>query len=296
MRLLFLFFLFTFYYAATAQERLVKVNGNNYHILLKGFENRKPKTPAIIFENGIGSDLHDWNNVIDPISSFAPVLFYDREGIGTSDKLFKMPTVESVNQNLHAMLAELKISPPYILVGHSFGGVYIRGFAGHYPNEIAGLVFIDPADFTETKNDWNNIFRTLSLPEKKIDEMLTERLYKPAKVDSVNYGPWSEIQVLNELRRNDFAEISALPMPKVPIYFFVGGKFEVPPERRSKEFDQEKFFHVKNNSNMERWKKLIYGSGKPGALIYLTQAGHYIQRDAPEMVINNIKVLFEGVK
>lgn len=296
MKIISIFFLLTLCNAANAQERLVKVNGNNYHILLKGFENRKSNTPAIIFENGIGSDLHDWNKVTDQISAFAPVLFYDRAGIGTSDKLFKMPTVESVNQNLHAMLAELKISPPYILVGHSFGGVYIRAFAGRYPNEIAGLVFIDPADFTETKNDWNNIFRTLGLPEKKIDEMLTERLYKPAKVDSVNYGPWSEIQVLNELRRNDFAEISALPMPKVPVYFFVGGKFEVPPERRSKEFDQERFFHIKNNSNMERWKKLIYASGKPGALIYLTQAGHYIQRDAPESVISNIRVLFEGVR
>jgi hypothetical protein len=126
--------------------------------------------------------------------------------------------------------------------------------------------------------------------------MLLNRLYKPAKVDSLNFGPWSEGQVLTELRRTDFAEVSALPLPNVPIYFFVGGKFEVPVDRRSKDFDQESFFHIKNSSNMERWKKLIYSSNKGGALIYLTNAGHYIHRDDPKSVIGNIKILTEGLK
>ena len=126
--------------------------------------------------------------------------------------------------------------------------------------------------------------------------MLFNRLYKPAKVDSANFGPWSEVQALNELRRNDFAEISALPLPSVPIYFFVGGKFEVPVDRRSRDFDQEAFFRIKNNSNMERWKKLIYSASKGGALIYLTHAGHYIQHDDPKTIIANIKVLLESLK
>ena len=173
--------------------------------------------------------------------------------------------------------------------------MYIRSFAGEYPDEVAGLVFVDPADFTETKNDWNDIFRILGLPESRIDEMLTNRLYRESKADSANFGPWSELAVLTALRRNDFAEISNLPLPNVPIYFFVGGKFEVPIERRSKEFDQEAFFHIKNASNMDRWKKLIYSSTEGGALIYLANAGHYIQWDDPKSLIANIKVLVEGI-
>jgi pimeloyl-ACP methyl ester carboxylesterase len=279
------------------QERSVTVNGNNYNVFIKGFENRGKNVPAIIFENGMGVDLGNWKKILDQVSSFAPVFAYDRAGIGKSDKVFKMPTTKFVSENLHDILETLKIAPPYILVGHSLGGVYIRSFAGLYPIEISGLVFIDPADFTETKNDWNDIFRKMGIPEKKIDEMLYNRLYqqKP-KVDSVNFGPWSERQILNDLRKTDFAEISELPLPNAPVYFFVGGKFEVPPEQRSKDFDQEAFFHIKNNSNMERWKKLVYSSAKGGTLIYLTNAGHYIHWDDPRAVVNNIRVLVESLK
>lgn len=275
----------------------MNVNGNNYHVFVKGFENRVANAPAIIFENGMGVDLGNWKKILDQVSSFAPVFAYDRAGIGKTGKVFKMPTTKFVAENLHGILNSLKIAPPYILVGHSLGGVYIRSFAGFYPNEISGLVFIDPADFTETKNDWNAIFRTMGIPEKKIDEMLYNRLYQQSTgIDSANFGPWSERQVLNDLRKTDFSEISKLPLPNVPVYFLVGGKFEVPLAQRSKDYDQEAFFHIKNSSNMERWKKLMYSSGKGGMLIYLTNAGHYIHWDDPRAVINSIKLLVESLK
>lgn len=297
MKTIFVLYLFTLSSISFAQEKSVNVNGNNYHVFVKGFENRVANTPAIIFENGMGVDLGNWKKILDQVSAFAPVFAYDRAGIGKTDKVFKMPTTKFVSENLHDILNTLKIAPPYILVGHSLGGVYIRSFAGFYPNEISGLVFIDPADFTETKNDWNAIFRTMGVPEKKIDEMLYNRLYQQkTSIDSANFGPWSERQVLNDLRKTDFSEISELPLPNVPIYFFVGGKFEVPTAQRSKDYDQEAFFHIKNNSNMERWKKLMYSSGKGGALIYLTNAGHYIHWDNPGSVINNIKLLVESLK
>lgn len=296
MRVIFILLLVSFCLSSFAQEKLVTIDSIDYHVYLRGFENRAENLPAIIFESGLGSELGNWDKVIDQISSFAPVFAYDRAGIGKSEKTFEMPTPRLVSQNLHSILKILKIDPPYILVGHSLGGVFIRSFAGYYPNEIAALVFIDPADFTETKQDWNAIFRAMDVPEKKIDEMLFTRLYGPTEVDSVNFGPWSEGQVLRELRRTDFAAIAALPLPNVPIYFFVGGKFEVPVDRRSKDFDQEAFFHIKNSANMERWKRLSYSTGKPGALIYLIHAGHYIHRDDPQSVIHNIKILTESLK
>ncbi|WAC15377.1 alpha/beta fold hydrolase [Dyadobacter pollutisoli] len=279
-----------------SQEKMVNVNGIDHHLLTKGFEKRKPGSPVLIFENGMGMGSGNWNTVFDELSKVAPVVAYDRQNIEKSGKIYQLPTPRRVADNLKGILGELKIAPPYVLVGHSMGGVYIRAFAGYYPDDVAGLVFVDPADFTETKDDWNQIFRTIGVPEKRIDEMIYQRLYVASKVDSVRYGPWSEGQVLTELRKTDFAELSSLPVPQVPIYFFVGGKFEVPADRRSKDYNHELFFDVKNNSNMARWKRFIHSSHKPGALIYLTNSGHFIHRDDAPMVIGNIKMLIEGLE
>ncbi len=288
-----LFFFVFISFISFSQEKLVKANGHNFNVYLKGFENRKPNTPAIIFENGMGVDLGNWNSVIEQISKFSPVLAYDRASVGKSEKVFQMPTVKVVAENLNAILHTLDILPPYILVGHSMGGLYVRAYAGLFPKDVAGLVFIDPADFTETKKDWNSIFRTIGVPEKKIDEMLYARLYQKSEIDSLNFGPWSEGQVLGELRRTDFSEISALTLPNVPIYFFIGGKFEVPIERRSKEFNQEEFFNVRTNINIERWRKFIYSSNTGGSLIYLSKTGHFVHRDDPKALIHHIKFMVE---
>jgi pimeloyl-ACP methyl ester carboxylesterase len=164
-----------------------------------------------------------------------------------------------------------------------------------YPNDIAGLVFIDPADFTETKDNWNSIFRTINVPEKKIDEMIYDRLYKKSVIDSAFFGPSSELAVLTELRRTDFIEVTNLPVPNVPIYFFIGGKFEVPSEKRSKDFNHEEFFTHRTNINIERWKKFIYSSNKGGSLIYLSNCGHYLHRDDPKAVVNMIKFLVDNL-
>jgi len=293
--LLFVPVLIFFILIAKAQEKMVSVNGKQYHVIITGLEKRKANSPVVVLESGMAVNIANWKAIPTEISAFAPVLAYERAGIGRSEKQYTMPTPTFVAQNLHAILEELKISPPYILVGHSLGGVYIRAFAGIYPTEVVGLAFIDPADFTETRDDWNNIFRKLGLSEERIQAMIKARLYGPAqKTDSVNFGPWSERQVLAQLRRDDFAQITALPLPKVPIYFFVGGKFEVPLNQRSREYDQEKFFHIKNSSNMERWRKLIYATGKHGAMLYLTGAGHYIHWDEPISVVENLKILFNS--
>lgn len=282
-------------FTTNAQEKVVKINEHNYNVYLKGFDNKKPNTPTIVFQSGMGTDLGNWDKIIDELSKSAPVFAYDRAGIGKSDKVFQMPTIKLVSENLKALLTNLNIPPPYILVGHSLGGVYIRGFAGFYPKDIAGLVFIDPVDFTETKKDWETLLSSLNIPSKRVDEMMYERLYQLSPVDSVRYGYWSENQVLTTLRCTDFSELNILPLPNVPIYFFVGGKFDVPVERRSKDFDHVEFFNLKTNANNGRWKQFINSSKKGGALIYLTNCGHFVHRDDPKSVINNIKIMLEDL-
>ncbi len=292
-KLCLLFLLFSL--GAQAQERQINVNGNNYHVYVQGFENRKTGTPALIFENGLGVGLGNWDSILKPLAQIAPVFAYDRAGVEKSDVQFKTPTVNQVAENLKSILTALHIAPPYILVGHSLGGVYIRGFAGLYPGDIVGLIFIDPADFTETKEDRNVLLRDLGVAPKRIDELARERL-KKSEVDSLHFGPWSEGEVLKTLRQTDFAELNKLPLPNVPICFFIGGKFEVPPERWSKDFNQPAFFSLRTSRDMERWKKLVYSSGKGGSLIFLSKSGHFVHRDDPQAVIGTIKIMIESLK
>ncbi|MCE7069054.1 alpha/beta hydrolase [Dyadobacter sp. CY327] len=282
--------------SAFSQEKMVSVNGVNYHVLTTSLEQRKPSQPVLVFENGMGMGLGNWNTITDSLANDAPVFLYDRQGVEKSEMVYQQPTPQKIAANLKLLLKELKIEPPYILVGHSMGGIYVRAFAGYYPNDIAGLVFVDPADFTETKADWNQIFRTIGVSEKQIDEMLIKRLYTPLKVDSSRYAAWSEGQVLTDLRKTDFAELSSLPIPQVPILFFVGGKLEVPMERRSKDYDHERFFEVKNSSNMLRWRRFIHASSKGGALIYLSNSGHFVHRDDAAIVIGNIRMMLKAME
>jgi pimeloyl-ACP methyl ester carboxylesterase len=295
MKFLIYFFYICLSLKAFSQERLVKVNGINFNVYTKGLENRKANSPVLIFENGMGVGLGSWDTVLDALSKAAPAIAYDRANVEKSGQIYELPTIKRVAENLKAILSTLKIAPPYILVGHSMGGLCARGLAGFYPDDIAGLVFIDSADFTETKDDWNHIFRTIGVPEKRIDEMIYKRLYIPSQVDSLHYGTWSESQVLVQLRRTDFAEVKNMPLPQVPIYFFVGGKFEVPLDRRSKDYDHEAFFTERTHVNIERWRNFIYSSSKGGSLIYFSNSGHFIHRDDARAVTGNIKLLLENV-
>ena len=295
MKLLVYIFCICLSLKAFSQQRLVNVRGIKFNVYLKGLEGRKANSPVLIFENGMGVGLGNWDTVLDELSKVAPVVAYDRANVEKSGQIYELPTIKFVAENLKDILKTLKIPPPYILVGHSMGGLYARGFAGFYPNDIAGLVFIDPADFTETKDDWNQIFRTIGVDEKRIDEMLYNRLYIPSQVDSLHYGTWSESQVLAQLRRTDFAEVKNMPLPQVPIYFFMGGKFEVPFDQRSKDYDHQAFFLERTHVNIERWRKFIYSSSKGGSLIYLSNSGHFIHRDDAKAVTGNIKLLLEKV-
>lgn len=157
------------------------------------------------------------------------------------------------------------------------------------------MIFIDPADFSETKEDRNILLRDLGVAPKRIHEMEQERLYKKSKIDSLHFGPWSEGEVLKNSRQTDFAELNRLPLPHVPIYFFIGGKFEVPVERWSKDFSQPAFFTLRTSRDMERWKKVVYSSGDEGGLIFLTKSGHFVHRDDPKAVVGNIKIMIESL-
>lgn len=100
--------------------------------------------PAVVFDTGGGGSLEGWGRVPSEISKLTTTVAYDRAGNGASDPATTPRDGHHVAAELHLALRNAGVAPPYLLVGHSIGGPYMRVFAGMYPREVAGLVLVDP--------------------------------------------------------------------------------------------------------------------------------------------------------
>jgi len=98
---------------------------------------------TVVLESGMGDDLSAWNEVHARLSEFTRVVSYDRAGLGLSSPGPER-TLDNVALDLHQLLQSAGIEPPYVLVGHQLGSVFIRKFTAQYPDEVAGLVLVDP--------------------------------------------------------------------------------------------------------------------------------------------------------
>ena len=100
--------------------------------------------PTVLFEAGIGATNLNWRHIQQTVSRFTGTASYDRSGLGFSSPCRTARTPGNISIELHDMLESAGIKPPYILVGHSFGGLVMRRFALLYPEQVAGMVLVDP--------------------------------------------------------------------------------------------------------------------------------------------------------
>jgi pimeloyl-ACP methyl ester carboxylesterase len=101
-------------------------------------------TPTVILEAGLGADQSSWAQVQPALAAKTRVCSYDRAGLGQSDGAQTPRTSAEVVVDLHALLSAAQIAPPYVLVGHSFGALHARLYTARYPDEVHGLVLLDP--------------------------------------------------------------------------------------------------------------------------------------------------------
>lgn len=100
--------------------------------------------PAVVFQSGLGDGKSVWQKVINQLPASAPVFAYDRPGYGDSPVASATRDPCTISRELHELLGRAGLAPPYILVGHSLGGLYQYCYARLYPDEVAGLVLLDP--------------------------------------------------------------------------------------------------------------------------------------------------------
>ena len=274
------------------QKEFINLNGKKVEIFTAGLEHNQRDKPVIVFENGMASRYGNWETVISEVSKTSAVFSYNRPRIGESENDGIPPTLRHIVENLRKMLIEKGLKPPYLLVAHSFGGAYIRSYASFYPEEIAGLIFVDPIDFTKKKGYGDLPYLEIGLTQHQIDSMFAkpydnfkEKLY----AEMPNFYV-EEVKISSKLNASGFEECTSTPLPDVPVHFIMAGGYSTEGDGRGETiFDKRKLFRINNNLKMKRWIALL-DPLKYGKFFYCSNSGHNVMKDDPETVISSIKL------
>jgi pimeloyl-ACP methyl ester carboxylesterase len=124
-----------------APGRLVDVGGWRLHLNCTGAA--KPQQPTVILEAGIGDFSVEWSLVQPSVATVTRVCSYDRADDGWSDYGPSPRTMHQIVYELHTLLAKAEERPPYVLVGHSYGGWLVRLYTATYPSEVSGMVLVE---------------------------------------------------------------------------------------------------------------------------------------------------------
>jgi pimeloyl-ACP methyl ester carboxylesterase len=160
--------------------RLIEVDGHQMHLSCAG-----SGSPTVVLEPGAGGTSASMGWVAPAVADQTRVCVYDRAGRGGSDLADSAQDGARVATDLHTLLDRAGEPGPYVLAGHSFGGLYVRIFAAHYPDEVAGLVLIDstasqdpakPVIPTEEQSSYDGVGRFATLASLSARIGLT-RLY-----------------------------------------------------------------------------------------------------------------------
>jgi pimeloyl-ACP methyl ester carboxylesterase len=119
---------------------LYTVNGYAMHMYCTG-----QGSPTILLDAGLGDDFTIWAKVQPELSKVTRVCAYDRAGFGWSQPNPAVQDANAISAELHQLVSVSGVQRPFLLMGHSIAGIYLRSYAAHYPNDLAGLVFVDGA-------------------------------------------------------------------------------------------------------------------------------------------------------
>lgn len=222
-------------------------------------------TPTVIFESGLGDANEVWTLVQHEISKNTKTFSYDRVGLRNSDTVdLPRSSLDQVHE-LHTVLNKAKVKAPYIIVAHSIGGYNARLFAGTYRKEVSGIIFVDCSHENQFED------RVKRSSSKEMEIVKSQLIGEEQTFDELLI---SATQV-KEIRKKD-------ALRNIPIVVLTSGH----KGDKSSIITEETWLNYQNDlASLSDYCKHII----------VEDSSHYIQKDKPQVVIDAIKGIVNGM-
>jgi pimeloyl-ACP methyl ester carboxylesterase len=237
------------------------------------FQSRGVGCPGIVLDSGLGdSGIASFDGILAQVAAIGRLLVYDRAGLGASQPGLEPRTSRQIVAELHTLLEKAQFEPPYVLVGHSMSGYDQRVFANMYPGEVAGMVFVD-GSHEYFFNQWAELYPA----EWETGNQVLENFYvtQPPGVRA----EWESFKT--------FRLEAPGPIPDVPIVVLTSLKVynDFAPEV------EQALTQIWDEAH-----EMLARSVTNGSHISLPGVGHYIHQEQPQVVIDAIRQIVEGVR
>ncbi len=220
--------------------------------------------PVIVFLSGYGADMDTWSKVYSPAEKISSVFAYNRLGYGNSDKAREPQTGVVIVAGLRQLLRERGLNPPYVLVGHSLGGLYANLFARLYPQDIAGVVLVDSSHPAQQE--------MMRARQGVVQRVLMGVLNG---LDSVAHSRHSEISSFDVTAEQIK---KAGPFPAIPL--IVLSAAQLPPAW---------LVRAEVIQGLRDDQRDLASMSPQGRQVIADKSGHFVQMDEPELVIQAIQ-------
>ncbi|MGQ0736958.1 MAG: alpha/beta fold hydrolase [Acidobacteriota bacterium] len=263
---------------------MIDLGGRAVRVQAIGLQGRRPGAPVVVFEAGATNSLEIWGGILPQVASMAPVVAYDRAGLGRSAWDETSPTPRHVADRLQRVLRQIGADPPYVLVGFSWGGMLARYFAGYHPRDVIGLVFVDPAPMvTESLTENLTPFEAIGVGRAGFEAYWSSFAALMAKASP---AARAEAQVFRRLMEIDLADRDLRELPAVPMVVVVAGKYLSVP--LTVPFDLQRHFQADLRYRLGVLNDWILASPH-GTLVLANNTTHTIPREDPGLIVSAVQ-------
>jgi pimeloyl-ACP methyl ester carboxylesterase len=266
--------------AGPAQGQLVDIGGHELHLVIAG---PAGAGPVVIFEAGAGGTSADWAKLQDALAPRVRTCAYDRAGSGRSQPGPGPRTMRQEVFELRELLRAADVPGPYVLVGHSYGGLLARLFAEKYSQEVAGMVLVDSTHESsvlfQRARDGRDQGRWVRIREQATGRAIPDprrwAAGEAAQAGDDSQPPlWpEELEALHQARLSN-----PTPLGERPLVVLAGTRESRPPGPSDEEWAQ-----LREEKDRQRAELALLS--RQALLVRDPASGHQIHRDHPELVV-----------